>query len=54
MYIYFAGDNYYPGGGWNDFIKFVSSVEEARELFKTSNYTWGHVVEMGRGIVATF
>jgi hypothetical protein len=51
-FLLFAGDKYYPSGGWHDFIGAFDSVEEAgahaRKTNDEFNYTcfgWYHVVD---------
>ena len=57
MFILFAGQDYYPGGGWEDFVGMYESLEEAREAFYKSNddsvipYEWGHVVDLKNQVV---
>lgn len=31
QFLVFAGDFYYPGGGWDDFIGVFDSIEAARK-----------------------
>lgn len=42
-YLLFAGDNYYPGGGWGDYIGSADSLEEALALLP-ADADWHHVV----------
>lgn len=53
MFMLFAGDSYYPAGGWRDFIGVFPSVEAAVEHFKSGSWDWYHVVSFGEGIVAS-
>ena len=52
-FLVFAGNNYYPGGGWTDFRKDADTIEAARELaevrgvYGTSD--WVHVVDTQTG-----
>lgn len=45
MFLVFAGDNYYPEGGWKDFVGSYSKLEEAKqgvlEMVKASG-KWHH------------
>ena len=47
-FLIFAGDTYYPGGGFEDFVKACSSreeaIEKANEVLKNSD--WVHVVDL--------
>lgn len=48
-YLAFAGDNYYPDGGWEDFRGDFDTCEEAVAAVKNYKPTcstgqWGHVV----------
>jgi len=36
MFLLFAGDNYYPSGGWGDFIQEFETLEGAKEWYKTN------------------
>ena len=47
MYLLFAGDFYYPGGGMNDLVGSFDSVEEAIEAGKQNE--WYHVVQVMHG-----
>lgn len=53
QYLLFAGDHYYPSGGWNDFIDSYATMEEVEKQWATlSNnkvYDWGHVVDITKG-----
>lgn len=40
-YLAFSGDNYYPGGGWNDYKGSEDSLEMAKLL---CDGEWGHIV----------
>jgi hypothetical protein len=44
-YMLFAGDTYYPGGGWNDYQESFSSTEEAIEYLARISYQWAHIVD---------
>jgi hypothetical protein len=47
-YLVFAGSVYYPCGGWQDFVGFYATLEEARaEAAKRSqsSFAWSHVVD---------
>ncbi len=44
-YMLFAGDNYYPAGGFLDFKGFYSSIEDARHAATfLGEYDWYHIV----------
>lgn len=40
----FAGDSWYPAGGWNDFIDYYPSVEEAS--VRGAQEDWWHIVDL--------
>ena len=54
MFALFAGDVYYPGGGWHDFRGTFDTIEAARnrylegEMYGESKHEWewGHVVNL--------
>lgn len=44
-YLLFAGDNYYPEGGWHD-LKLESDDLESLKLFaETKNWNWMHIAD---------
>jgi hypothetical protein len=46
-YLLFAGDRYYPGGGWKDFKMSFPSVELAVKAVKgLDDYDWWQVVDV--------
>jgi len=55
MYLVFAGDNYYPLGGFHDFQGAFGDLDEAREFAEGMSFDWWHIVqgdeivEEGRG-----
>ena len=51
MFALFAGHDYYPAGGWDDFRGVYESVEAAEAAFRAgdpdeSRWEWGHVVDL--------
>jgi hypothetical protein len=50
-HLVFAGDYYYPSGGWNDFLKGYDLEEEAisaansLDITEDGKYDWWHVVD---------
>jgi len=48
-YLLFSGYEYYPSGGWGDFIGDYNTVEEARNIYKkktkNSYYVWYHIID---------
>lgn len=45
-YLVFAGDYYYPNGGWDDLkAEFDTYAEVAANLCKFDNYDWVHVID---------
>jgi hypothetical protein len=45
-YLLFAGDDYYPDGGWEDYRGAFGSVESAKAAVRPSD-DWAHVVSWG-------
>jgi hypothetical protein len=45
MFLLFAGNLYYPGGGWNDFRGSFAIIEQARVYAR--DYDWFHIVYDG-------
>lgn len=45
-YLLFAGQIYYPRGGWEDFVGFFDELIDAhRHLNATSGWSWFHIVD---------
>ena len=61
MYALFAGDSYYPRGGWSDLVGVFDTVELAQEAYAkgwtfddvTGEFDWGHVVDLSSKQVVT-
>ena len=47
MYLLFAGDQYYPAGGWNDFIDEFPTEAEALARAANTECNWWHIVHDG-------
>ncbi len=47
-FLLFAGDDYYPSGGWGDFVGSYDSVEEA---IPDAYSEWAHIVDTATGDV---
>ena len=46
MFLLFAGDFYYPAGGWEDYIGRYDSVERAEALLSNIGCDWYHIVDL--------
>lgn len=46
-YLVFAGQHYYPSGGWDDFISSHSSLDEATDAAKKEMdaFDWWQIVD---------
>jgi len=48
-YLLFAGEQYYPGGGWEDYKGTFATLEEAQEAESKESaacgYGWSHIVD---------
>lgn len=52
-YMIFAGEGYYPDGGWNDFVNDADDRNDAwdimdfrlEELRKKTSSVWAHIVD---------
>jgi hypothetical protein len=52
-FLLFAGYDYYPHGGWNDFKGAFDTIEEAQTAFtkfiqEDSGFTWGHILDTSK------
>lgn len=52
-YLIFGGDQYYPRGGWSDFIKDFETLESALDYIARldSSVDWIHIVNTSSGRV---
>lgn len=46
MFLVFAGYNYYPSGGWEDFVEAFDTFEEAYAAAEVADGDWAHVVNL--------
>jgi len=44
-YLLFGGDNYYPGGGWNDFLEHSDDLEYIRRCIPIHGTDWWQIVD---------
>lgn len=51
QYLLFAFDDYYPGGGWTDFIGSYETLEEAMNAYKDVRRDYFQVVDLKSGII---
>lgn len=46
QYILFAGQSYYPWGGWEDIVS-AGTLDECKAAFGTwDRFEWGHIVNL--------
>ena len=53
-YLVFAGDTYYPRGGWNDLKGSYDELTEAEERAincMKDGFNWGHIVDSTSGSI---
>lgn len=46
MFLLFAGDSYYPSGGWDDFRGQYLTREQAERAAASIRCDWWHVVDL--------
>ena len=54
-YALFAGEFYYPCGGWEDFVQAFDTSKEAHDYFKTNKKqcgNWYQVIDLQTGDTA--
>lgn len=53
-YLLFAGETYYPSGGWMDFIRSFDSKKDAvilaRQLKSEGDIDWFHIIDTQKPI----
>jgi hypothetical protein len=56
QYFVFAGDNYYPDGGWKDFKGAFDSIYEAKKFLNDrKQYDWWEIIDaINREVVERF
>ena len=45
-YLIFAGADYYPAGGWGDFVGDFDTLEEAIAKAKTLGSNWKEIIDL--------
>jgi hypothetical protein len=50
-FLLFAGDTYYPLGGWGDYKGSFPTLEEALKAAAANSWDWFHVVDLLSGEV---
>lgn len=55
-YALFVGETYYPAGGWNDFVGFFDTLEEAKTMaVEPENDAvsgwWFNIVDLTTGVI---
>lgn len=52
-YFLFAGENYYPSGGFGDFRKDADNIEELKEVFfnEFKWCDWCHILDTQTGLI---
>jgi hypothetical protein len=50
-FFLFSGDNYYPSGGWSDFVKDFDTVSEAKSHILQNRADWYEIVDSTDGKV---
>lgn len=60
-YLLFAGENYYPLGGWKDFVGSYPSVDAAKAILEVprkdsmgymTDDDWAHIVHEGKIVLS--
>lgn len=53
LFLVFAGDNYYPAGGWDDFLSAHTDEEEAEAAADAArkHRDWAQVVDLAHELV---
>jgi hypothetical protein len=46
MFLVFAGEEYYPGGGWSDLLGSYPTLHEAKEAAAKQRRGWWHIVDL--------
>lgn len=45
-YLLFAGDSYYPEGGWHDFVGKFRTLKACKESLPAHGCDWAHIVDL--------
>lgn len=46
MFLLFAGDIYYPGGGWKDYRGTYDTLEAALDAYSKTECEWYEIVDL--------
>ena len=50
-YLVFAGDTYYPAGGWDDFYESFDTLTDALDGLIHASKDWGQIVDSQTGTI---
>jgi hypothetical protein len=53
MFFLFAGDQYYPSGGMNDFIDQFDNIDDAIGIARSGKYDWYNIATVQNGELVT-
>lgn len=53
-FLLFCGADYYPSGGWGDFVGDFETMEEALERKNVINEEWFQIVDIETAEVVTY
>jgi hypothetical protein len=45
-FLVFAGEQYYPSGGWDDFRGAFETLEAAKDYMIKNQRDWGHIIDI--------
>lgn len=48
-FVLFAGYDYYPSGGWGDFVESFDTAEEARAAQFANGCDWKQIIDLSTG-----
>jgi hypothetical protein len=48
-FLLFGGYNYYPLGGWSDFLSSSDTIEEVQKKLNNFSGDWWHIVDTSTG-----
>jgi hypothetical protein len=53
MFFLFAGEQYYPSGGMNDFIDQFDNIDDAIGVGRSGKYDWYNIASLQDGKLVT-
>jgi hypothetical protein len=45
-FLVFAGNTYYPSGGWSDLRDSFETLDDAKDFLIKTHFDWSHIIDI--------